>query len=299
MTNSMNSYSNFNNWQNKELALFYVVSTPIGNLRDITFRAAEILKNCDYIICEDSRITKKLIDFLGICKSLIVYNEHSDKFSREKIINLLKNGHKLALVSDAGTPLISDPGYKLISELRKHNFSIDIAPGASAPIAALTYSAMPSDKFAFLGFLPKQDKKQQELLSSYSDLDTSLILFEKAMRVSDTLINAYKALGNKYASVTKELTKLYQEVSYFTLENGLPSDFICKGEIVIIIDNRDYSTRADYEEESPELKQIKTEISFYANITTTRDLTQILHKRYKNKIAKKTIYNLILEYKQG
>ncbi len=136
------------------LPALYVVATPIGNLGDITLRAINILKQCDFVVCEDSRITAKLLSNLEIKKPFIIYNDHSDNKVREKILNLVLQGKSLALVSDAGTPLISDPGYKLVAFLLEHNCRVLSVPGACSAIAALSVSGIASDRFMFVGFIP-------------------------------------------------------------------------------------------------------------------------------------------------
>ncbi|NBU53048.1 MAG: 16S rRNA (cytidine(1402)-2'-O)-methyltransferase, partial [Alphaproteobacteria bacterium] len=189
----------------------YIVSTPIGNLNDITIRALETLKNSDIILCEDTRISAKLLAKHNITGSLSIYNDKSDETTRKYIIKNIEAGKVVSLISDAGTPLISDPGYKLVREVKEKGYFIDIAPGVSAPIAALTLSGLPSDRFIFAGFLPKTDIGKEKVFLEFAEVDATLIFFDRSTRIVDSLQAALKILGNREANVSRELTKLFQE----------------------------------------------------------------------------------------
>ncbi|MCZ6914011.1 MAG: 16S rRNA (cytidine(1402)-2'-O)-methyltransferase, partial [Rickettsia endosymbiont of Ixodes persulcatus] len=190
----------------------YIVSTPIGNFEDITLRAISTLKNSDIILCEDTRISQKLLAKHDMHTKLQIYNDHSDKKDREHIISLIKAGNIVSLISNAGTPLISDPGYKLSRDLRMLNCHIDVIPGVSAPITALTLSALPTDRFLFHGFLPKTTESKKKVFSELVNLKATLIFFETAPRLINTLSVAKEILGNQEICVARELTKLYQEI---------------------------------------------------------------------------------------
>ena len=159
----------------------YIVSTPIGNFEDITLRAISILKNSDIILCEDTRISQKLLAKHDIHTKLQIYNDHSDEKHRENIISLIKSGNIISLISDAGTPLISDPGYKLVRDIRNLNCHIDVVPGVSAPVTALTLSALPTDRFLFHGFLPKTIESKKKIFSELVNLKATLIFLKRPL----------------------------------------------------------------------------------------------------------------------
>lgn len=218
----------------------YLIATPIGNLRDITLRALEVLAGVDVIACEDTRMTGKLLDAHGIkAPKLIVYNDHNADASRKGILDMLAQGKRIALVSDAGTPLISDPGYKLVRDAQDLGLNVTSLPGANALLTALQLSAQPTDKFSFLGFLPAKEKARQDVLKEWRDVPGTLVTYETGPRLIDSLSDMAKILGaDRPAAVTRELTKMYEEVRRDTLVNlvkhyegaGEP-----KGEIVIVI----------------------------------------------------------------
>ena len=154
-----------------------IISLPIGNLKDITIRALEELQSSDLIFCEDKRITIKLLNHYNIKNKLMSYNEHSDRGTREFIVNQIDKGKSISLVSDAGTPLISDPGYKLIKELKKKNLTVTSCPGPSSPITAITLAGLPSDKFFFSGFLPVKSKARKDYLLKIKNIESTIIFF--------------------------------------------------------------------------------------------------------------------------
>lgn len=189
----------------------YIVATPIGNLQDITFRAVEILKNVDFIICEDTRVTSRLLNHYEIKKPMIALNEFNEDQILYEILGKLENGSG-ALVSDAGTPLISDPGYRLVKEAKKKGFLISPIPGASAVISALSVSALPTDKFLFLGFLPKSEARSGKLLNKVKLLEQTVILYESPHRIMKTLELIQNIFGDIEITIARELTKIYEEV---------------------------------------------------------------------------------------
>lgn len=216
----------------------YIVATPIGNIKDITLRAIEVLQNSDYIICEDTRCAQKLLTKYSIYAKLIVYNDHSDNSTRQKIANVIQQGKTLALISDAGTPLISDPGYKLVRYLQELNLQIDFLPGACSPIAALCLSGIASDKFAFMGFMPKTDNEKVATFKQMLQSNITTIVFETASRITHTMNIALEVLGNRNAAIVREITKIHQEVikgNIGTLLNIL-SNRILKGEIILVFE---------------------------------------------------------------
>jgi 16S rRNA (cytidine1402-2'-O)-methyltransferase len=190
----------------------YVLATPIGNARDISLRALDVLKACSVIAAEDTRVTAKLLAIHGICKPLIPYNDHNGPDMRPKLLARLEQGEAVALVSDAGTPLVSDPGYKLLREVMAAGLPVVAIPGASAVLAGLTLSGLPSDRFLFAGFLPSKAGERQSALEEFKSLRATLIFFESAQRLGETLHAMAEVLGERHAAVARELTKLHEEV---------------------------------------------------------------------------------------
>jgi len=190
----------------------YVLATPIGNAADISLRALDVLKAASVIAAEDTRVTAKLLTIHGIQKPLIPYNDHNGPRMRPKILARLAQGEAVVLVSDAGTPLVSDPGYKLVREVISAGLPVVAIPGASAVLTALALSGLPSDRFLFAGFLPAKACERQRALEDFKDLSATLIFFESAQRLSETLQAMTEALGDRPAVVARELTKLHEEV---------------------------------------------------------------------------------------
>lgn len=216
----------------------YIVATPIGNLGDITARAAEVLELVDLVVCEDTRVTAKLLAHLGIQKTTLSYNDHNGEERRPKILEALGEGKRVALVSDAGTPLISDPGYKLVREVIARDIYVTALPGASSVLAALCLSGLPSDRFFFAGFLPAKSEACKKEIASLAAIPATLVFFESARRLEETLTLLHAGLRNREAAVVREITKLYEETRRGTLEtlqahyekHGAP-----KGEVVIVV----------------------------------------------------------------
>lgn len=192
----------------------YVVATPIGNLEDITFRAVNVLKDVVFILAEDTRESKKLLDKYNIETQLISYRDQNHDRMIEKVFEKLNMGLDLALISDAGTPLISDPGYKLVRDLRKAAFEVVSIPGASAVTSALSVSALPTDRFVFLGFLPKSDGKRKRLLEQYKDLDNTIVIYESPNRLTKLLKLVLDISGDIYVYLAKDISKMREESFY-------------------------------------------------------------------------------------
>lgn len=221
--------------------ILHVVSTPIGNLADFTFRAKEVLESVDYILSEDTRETKKLLDQYGIDKPQIIYTDQKHTRAYPRILELLQSGHNLALVSDNGTPIISDPGHKLVSELAKAGVVISAVPGANAAISALSVSGLPTDKFAFLGFLPKNKTKRKKILEEYGNLDATLTIYESPYRVKGLFLEISEILGNRQLCVVKDLTKKFETITRATVDELVKEDNIKeKGEYVVLIAKKGY-----------------------------------------------------------
>ncbi len=195
----------------------YVTATPIGNARDITLRALDVLAGCDVIAAEDTRVTAKLLAIHGISKPLTAYNDHNGARERPRLIARLNHGARIALVSDAGTPLVSDPGYKLVREALAQGIAVHAIPGASATLTGLALAGLPSDRFLFAGFLPSKAGERATFLDELKGIRATLIVFESAQRLADSLAQMAEILGDRAVAVTRELTKLHEEVRRGTL----------------------------------------------------------------------------------
>jgi 16S rRNA (cytidine1402-2'-O)-methyltransferase len=215
----------------------YLVATPIGNLGDITLRALETLAGVDVIACEDTRITRRLMERYGIAAELVLYHEHNAVAARPKILERLAEGRSVALVSDAGTPLISDPGFKLVREAASAGHRVMALPGPSAVLAALSVAALPTDRFFFEGFLPAKQAQRRARLSELAQIDATLVLFESGNRVQAALIDVAEILGTRQAAICRELTKLHEEVVRATLAELLErtGELETRGEFVLVI----------------------------------------------------------------
>ncbi len=265
----------------------YVVSTPIGNLSDISIRAIDTLKSSDVVFCEDTRVSQKLLEKHKINATLKVYNDNSDVQTRDFIKSLISQGKVVSLVSDAGTPLISDPGYKLVRELKNSGLHVDIIPGPSALIAALTLSGLPTDKFYFAGFIPKTTVSKERLFSSLMQLTCSLIFYDTSPRVIDSLEIAFKIFGNRLANVSRELTKMYQESNTKTLAELIEyyQSHPPRGEIVLIIDGNDVNEVSIEQLESYIARLIK-------GGSSAKSASDEAFKKYGDKISRKEIYKI-------
>lgn len=216
----------------------YVVATPIGNLRDITLRALDVLGGVDRVYAEDTRVARKLLDAYGLKPKLAAYHDHSGEAGRADILAALEAGERVALVSDAGTPLVSDPGFKLARAAIEAGHRIYPIPGASAALAGLVVSGLPSDRFLFAGFLSAKQNARREALTELADIDATLIFYESGPRLSESLADMAETLGPRSAAVARELTKLFEETRRGALdelaahyaEAGAP-----KGEIVVLV----------------------------------------------------------------
>src|SRR3984893_4842307 len=215
----------------------YLVATPIGNLGDITLRALETLAGVDIIACEDTRITRRLTERYAISAQLKPYHEHNAEAARPKILQWLAEGAAVALVSDAGTPFISDPGFKLVREVSAAGHAVIALPGASSVLAALAVAALPTDRFFFEGFLPPKQTARRARLNELSRIDATLVLFESGNRVQDTLADLADIMGSREAAICRELTKLHEEISRGSLA-GLAqgaSELETRGEFVLVV----------------------------------------------------------------
>ncbi len=272
----------------------YIVSTPIGNLNDITLRALDVLKSSDIIFCEDTRVSNKLLVKHQIKASLKVYNDNSDLSSRNNIKKLIIEGKIISLISDAGTPLISDPGYKLVRDLKSYGLSVDVIPGPCAAIAALTLSGLPTDKFYFAGFLPKTREGKVKIFNSLSRMNCTLIFYETSLRLLHTLEIALEILGNRQANVARELTKLYQESNTTKLSELIDhyKSSPPKGEVVFSIQG----------EESLAIStdKLRENISnLIAQGLSAKSVSDKMFAQYSECFSRKDIYKITNEIKSG
>jgi 16S rRNA (cytidine1402-2'-O)-methyltransferase len=216
----------------------YLVATPIGNLGDVTLRALETLAAVGTIACEDSRVTRRLLDRYGITTPLLTYHDHNAEAVRPKILTLLEAGNAVALVSDAGTPLISDPGFKLVQAARAAGHAVTAVPGPSAVLAALTASGLPTDRFFFEGFLPPREAARRERIDALAGIPGSLVLFETGPRIAAMLGDLADRLGNRPAAVCRELTKLHEEIrggDLAALAQAWRDGAEMRGEFVVVV----------------------------------------------------------------
>jgi 16S rRNA (cytidine1402-2'-O)-methyltransferase len=215
----------------------YLVATPIGNLGDITLRALETLAGVDIIACEDTRITRRLTERYGISALLKQYHEHNAALARPKILQKLAQGASIALVSDAGTPLISDPGFKLVREVCAAGFAVIALPGPSSVLAALSVAALPTDRFFFEGFLPPKETARRARLAELARIDATLVMFESGNRVQDTLADLAGIMGSRDAAICREMTKLHEDVRRAKVsELARSADTLeTRGEFVLVI----------------------------------------------------------------
>jgi 16S rRNA (cytidine1402-2'-O)-methyltransferase len=214
----------------------YIVATPIGNLGDITLRAVEALRAVRAVACEDTRVTGKLLNHLGIKQKLIRYDDHAGDEARERLLALAAE-HPVALVSDAGTPLISDPGYRLVREAREAGVAVTSLPGPSAALVALTLAGLPTDRFFFAGFLPAKDKARRDALAELGAIKATLVFYETAPRLAASLTALDELLPGREVAVARELTKRFEEC-----RRGSPGELAVhyaahppKGEIVLVV----------------------------------------------------------------
>ena len=265
--------------------MLIIISTPIGNLGDITERVVQMLAQADIIACEDTRQTRKLLSLLNISTSakLWAYHDHNGAKVRPKLINVMKAGQKVALASDAGTPLISDPGYKLVTACLENDIPVTAAPGPTAPIVALTLSGLPSDRFSFQGFVPQKKKAARDALEESRLLTMTQIWFETPKRLPATLKMIAGIYGNRYCVIARELTKLHE-----TLYRGMLADLakqfedapILKGELVLVVEGADkHTTQVSIEKTSELLSARMHKMSLRDAVKEVEDLSGLPRKQ--------------------
>ena len=260
---------------------FYIVPTPIGNLEDITLRAVEVLKSVDIIACEDSRVTQKLLNHYDIKTKCISYHKYNEKERINEFLSILNSGRKIALVSDAGTPLICDPGSIIVNELRKHGYSLTALPGANALITFLSQISRQDESFSFAGFLPKTEQKIQEIALQYKYQD--FVFYESPNRIIKTLEYIKKVRPDARAAAGRELTKIFEEIVTGTIDEVILhlKTNITKGEFVCLIFR---------DSKNEELFNMDDKIKLLQNKGfSAKDISVILSELYE--VNKNKIYN--------
>ena len=268
----------------------YIVSTPIGNLDDITLRALQILKNSDFILCEDTRHSLKLLNNFNIKNKLIPYHKFNEKKSLNRIIQYLNEGKILSLISDAGTPVLSDPGNIIINECIKNDLKIFTVPGPSAVSAAVSLSGF-GDKFLFYGFLPKTEN---ELIKSLKDLDISgysLVFFVPAIKINFYIKHFKKFFSDRNIFIAREMTKKHEAYIRQSIEKITPFKTQLKGELTIVI-----SKKIKKKLLTTDYVKIEKQVIKYLKSYTVKDIVELMSK--KEKVSKKIIYNLCIKNKK-
>ena len=274
----------------------YVVATPIGHLDDMTFRAVDTLKQADLVAAEDTRHSKKLLSHFNISTRLISCHEHNESQKIPYFISRLKEGMNIALISDAGTPCISDPGYALVSAAANAGVDVVPIPGCSAAVAGLSVSGLPTDSFLFIGFLPKKQKKRLQAFERIKDQAATLIIYESPKRIKKLISEIISAFGDRTACLAREITKRHEEFIRGTLSDllaRLDAKPQVKGEITLFIDGCVSDNRLD----ANQLEAIVIEKMSTSRNLSTADLTREICQEFK--IRKKDVYNLILRHKSG
>lgn len=274
------------------MSTLHLVGTPIGNLEDITYRAVRILKESDYIFCEDTRVTSKLCQHYEIHTPLKSYHEHNKDKASEQIIDYMEDDKQIALVSDAGCPCISDPGYELVNQVREAGFLVETIPGPNAAITALMTSGLPSYKFVFLGFLPRQAKDKHEVLDKWMHRESTMMIYESPYRVKQTLKAISEIDSERKIAIGRELTKKFEQVetgSVETIENMLEDDSIPqKGEFVILIEGIDESSQTEQWWKEMDLKE---HVDSYINEQDMRSKDAIKQVALDRNMKKRDVYD--------
>lgn len=270
-----------------ENSKLYLVPTPIGNMKDITYRAIEILNNVKVVYSEDTRVTKILLDYYGIKSKLVSCHKFNEKTIYPQVINNLQNGNSVALVTDRGTPLISDPGYVVVKEVIKSGFSIVSLPGPSALLPALNMSGIPANKFLFYGFLSNKVDESISELKMLKSINFTIVLYESPHRLIKTLHNIKNILGNNFISISREISKLHEEVFRGTVQEAINTYIDPKGEFVIVIDNND-----KFEDISIAYDELKELINYGMD---KKSAMKYVSKKYD--VSKNVLYNMVEENK--
>jgi 16S rRNA (cytidine1402-2'-O)-methyltransferase len=268
----------------------FLVATPIGNLEDITYRAVRILGEVSLVACEDTRHTRKLLDHYGIRKPLLSYHEHNESGRVEELVAKLEDGVDIALVSDAGTPLISDPGYELVKRAADEGIAVVPVPGPSAALTALAAAGLPSDSFHFIGFLPLKGARRRRVLDTISALDSTVILYEAPHRILQTLDDLRVILGERPLVAAREMTKMHEEFlrgSASAVHEILAGRESVTGEFTIVIGKANAGSRAD-----PRPLEVLGEVQRLIDSGSPR-MDAIKAAAKKHGLPKRTVYDLL------
>ena len=276
--------------QSKDKNGLYLVSTPIGNLKDITFRAVEVLKRSDYILCEDTRVSKNLLDKYEIKSKLISNHKFNEKKNLIKIIDILKSGKIVSLISDAGTPNISDPGAVLVKECIKNNINIIPIPGASAVVTAVSVSGF-SEKFFFYGFFPEKNKILENDLKKLSELESTIVFFISSKKINKIIPYLKKYFIDRQIVFCREISKLYEEFIREDVKNLELFKNDLKGELTVVISDK----KIDKKSSQILSESDKVNIKKMINKLTIKEITNVISQA--NHISKKEIYNYCLKLK--
>ena len=275
-------------WQNSydNSPTLFLVATPIGNLDDITFRAIKTLKEVDIIFCEDTRVTGQLLNHFSIKNKLISLHNFNEENVKEKVLNYLQEGKNVAIVTDRGTPIISDPGYKTVKYVKDNGYNVVSIPGACAMVCAITASGLSSEHFLFYGFLDGKESHQLEELNTLESYDYSIVFYEAPHRLVKTLNNIYKVFGNRNISISKEISKLHEMIFTGTLEEAIADIKEPKGEYVIVV--------------SPSEKKVDNDMDIVDNvdlyINSGLSMMDAIKKvASERKVAKNIIYKEYIE----
>lgn len=269
---------------------FYIVATPIGNMKDITFRAVETLKNVDFIACEDTRVSKILLDYYGIDTPTISIHNYNESDKINWVKQKLDDGLAIALISDAGMPLISDPGYKIVNVLRESGYFVSVVPGPSSSLSALVISGLPTDRFFFIGFVPHKNDEKLSFFNEVKNINASIIFFETANRLIDTLQTLSNIFGNRKIAIAREITKIYEEVKVGSAIDLIEyfKSHVIKGEFVGIIS-------PFKNDKSFDIDSIKPYVSYLLNYMPVKEVSDFISKLFD--ISKKDVYNLSIKLK--
>ncbi len=269
--------------------MLYVVATPIGNLEDITLRALRVLREVDLIAAEDTRHTRKLLARYDIDTPVTSYHENNERTKAEALARRLEAGESIALVSDAGTPTISDPGYHLIRAAVEKGVAVTPVPGVSAAVAALSVSGLATDRFVFQGFLPARQSRRKEALRRLQDDDRTMVFYEAPHRVREALADMHEVLGDRAALAGRELTKVHEELLRGTLSQlaGQLEETPARGEFVIVVEGRGETPDVDEE-------KLRAEIGRLLEAgRTANDAAKLMAQTFS--LAKRDVYRLVLE----
>jgi 16S rRNA (cytidine1402-2'-O)-methyltransferase len=267
----------------------YLVATPIGNLGDITLRGLTTLARVDYICCEDTRHSRKLLDVYGLSSPLTTYHDHNADRQRPKILKWLSEGASVALISDAGTPLISDPGFKLVREATNTGHRVFSLPGASSVMAALTVSGLPTDAFFFAGFLPPRKPAARRRLEDINEIPGTLVLFETAHRLASTIELLGELCSGRDLVIARELTKHFEECVHLSLPATTPHNAKWKGECVLLVSPPPPSTVSE--------EKLRIELAAALKQMTVRDAVEYVTRTFQ--VRRKMVYNLALQMQKG